>query len=132
MERFLQKRPFTGSESRLLVHQSGKAVEAVWVRSKLKEACRKIGLEGDYNTHSLRIGAASDAAKNGLPEHLIKLRGRWKSDAYLRYLRPSGKQLGETVAKMTSTNTEGRNRMNIGGTRSDKRKRGEGIKEGGL
>ena len=37
--------------------------------------------------HSARIGAATHAAAKGVPESLIKQLGRWKSDAYSRYIR---------------------------------------------
>ena len=40
-----------------------------------------------YGAHSLRIGGATALAYSGAPEHVIKALGRWRSDAYLRYLR---------------------------------------------
>ena len=40
-----------------------------------------------YTSHSLRIGAATTAAIAGVPEHLIRHMGRWKSDAVLKYIR---------------------------------------------
>jgi hypothetical protein len=42
---------------------------------------------GSFSSHSLRIGAASVAAAHGYPKHLIQQLGRWKSDAYLTYIR---------------------------------------------
>lgn len=42
-----------------------------------------------YKAHSFRIGAATEAAQRGLSEHRIKLMGRWKSDAYKKYIRIS-------------------------------------------
>ena len=41
-----------------------------------------------YTTHSFRIGKASDMAAEGQPDQLIRRAGRWKSSAYMRYLRP--------------------------------------------
>ena len=41
-----------------------------------------------YSSHSLRIGAATEAAAAGLPTWLIQKAGRWQSDAYRRYIRP--------------------------------------------
>ena len=40
-----------------------------------------------YSGHSLRAGAATDAARNGLSDWEIKVLGRWSSDAYQRYIR---------------------------------------------
>ncbi|XP_074657153.1 uncharacterized protein LOC141910317 [Tubulanus polymorphus] len=45
-----------------------------------------------YTSHSFRIGAATNAATNGVPEPVIRELGRWKSDAFKRYIRinPAG------------------------------------------
>ena len=40
-----------------------------------------------YNGHSFRIGAATTAAARGLEDSLTQPLGRWKSSAYLRYVR---------------------------------------------
>ena len=40
-----------------------------------------------YAGHSFRIGAATTAAQAGLPSHLIKMLGRWESEAYQLYIR---------------------------------------------
>ncbi len=40
-----------------------------------------------YKAHSFRIGAATYAALRGTPNHTIQLLGRWKSDAFLKYIR---------------------------------------------
>ena len=41
-----------------------------------------------YGFHSMRAGAATDAAKAGVDERHIKLHGNWKSDAVRVYIRP--------------------------------------------
>jgi hypothetical protein len=38
-------------------------------------------------SHSFRIVRATDLAKNGVDEDIIKQYGRWKSSSYLRYIR---------------------------------------------
>ena len=40
-----------------------------------------------FNTHSLRIGAASTAARAGLPSDTIQMLVRWRSSAYETYTR---------------------------------------------
>ena len=41
-----------------------------------------------YSSHSVRAGAATQAAKSGLDPDSIKRLGRWRSQAYMVYLRP--------------------------------------------
>ena len=55
-------------------------------RSTLHSLLRQNGYDpGNYNTHSFRIGAATAAARAGLPPATIKQLGRWRSDAYSTY-----------------------------------------------
>jgi hypothetical protein len=42
-----------------------------------------------YKSHSFRIGAASFAAENGLSDAQIHLLGRWKTNAFQKYIRVS-------------------------------------------
>ena len=53
----------------------------------LFQAC---GLDTDrFKGHSFRIGAASEAARLGYSDAQIRLMGRWRSDAFRRYIRLS-------------------------------------------
>ena len=62
--------------------------------------------EGKYSGHSFRIGAATSAAAAGVPDHMIKMMGRWESSAYLLYLRTPRESLaalsGQLIAPCTS------------------------------
>ena len=42
-----------------------------------------------FNTHSFRIGRATDLATEGKSHTQIALQGRWKSNAFLRYIKPN-------------------------------------------
>ena len=57
-----------------------------------------------YSSHSLRIGAATAAAAAGLPTWLIQTAGRWRSDAYKRYIRAPKRAL-LTVAPALAQST---------------------------
>ena len=46
-----------------------------------------------YLAHSFRIGAATVAARNGIPDHLIQALGRWTSNAYQLYIRTPSEAL---------------------------------------
>ena len=54
---------------------------------ELKNACSSIGLQSTlFGTHSLRRGSATDQFRHGIPDKVIKLSGRWKSNAFERYI----------------------------------------------
>ena len=56
----------------------------------LKLCLQLAGLSpNNYTTHSLRIGRATQLAMEGVSETIIKTTGRWKSNAYTKYIRPS-------------------------------------------
>ena len=54
----------------------------------------------DFNGHSFRIGAATTAARCGLEDSLIQTLGRWKSAAYLAYIKIPRDQLAATAARL--------------------------------
>ena len=49
--------------------------------------------------HSLRAGSATEAAHKHLPDSFIKQLGRWQSDAYICYIRPSTAEMAGAAAK---------------------------------
>lgn len=54
-----------------------------------KNLIKALGLDHRrYSTHSLRAGAATQAAHAGMSQNDIQRLGRWRSDAYKAYLRP--------------------------------------------
>jgi hypothetical protein len=58
----------------------------------IKKVATDMGLDASrYRPHSLRIGGASMLAAAGLPDYVIQKQGRWKSLAFLEYIR-LGKQ----------------------------------------
>ncbi len=77
---------FLFKDSRYLTRQ--RLVTAV------REALDAAGLDqSQYCGHSLRIGAATAAAERGLEDSVIKTLGRWRSLAYLDYVRIPREQL---------------------------------------
>ena len=56
-----------------------------------------------YKTHSFRIGATSWAAAKGMSDTQIRAFGRWKSNAFLRYIRPSSLGIISPVPTYPST-----------------------------
>ena len=58
--------------------------------------------KGSYNTHSFRIGAATSAIEAGISDVQVKMLGRWKSDAYQRYVRTPPEELASLSKKLVS------------------------------
>ena len=55
--------------------------------TSLKRLISTIGLDPQhFSPHSFRRGGATFAYQSGIPEHLIKLHGDWRSDAFRAYL----------------------------------------------
>ncbi len=53
-----------------------------------RDLLRQAGIDApSYAGHSFRIGAATTAASRGVEDSLIQTLGRWKSSAYLTYIR---------------------------------------------
>lgn len=72
----------------LFCDMSGDVVSRYSFDAKLKACLRFCGLSSEfYKGHSFRIGAASYDAAQGVPDSQIRLRGRWKSDAFRKYIR---------------------------------------------
>ena len=56
-----------------------------------------------YSGHSFRIGAATTAAAVGVEDSMIKTLGRWKSAAYLAYVRIPWKRLAAVSARLANS-----------------------------
>jgi site-specific recombinase XerC len=100
---YLLVRPSTDSEKLVFLHENGAPMSAAWFRQRLKKKCEENGISGKVNTHSLRMGAASDASARGVASHTIKALGRWRSNSFEIYIRPSGSALAGTVSIFAST-----------------------------
>ena len=70
------------------------------LRSRLKRLLQVIGVKetGKYSFHSFRRGGAHLASAMGVNDCVIKAHGRWRSEAYLRYVSVDKRMAGRTVA----------------------------------
>ena len=56
-----------------------------------------------FTLHSLRAGAASSAAAAGCSEDDIQKLGRWSSNCYRQYIRPSREQQAAMAPRLTTS-----------------------------
>ena len=62
--------------------------------SSFRDTLARSGIDSSqYSGHSFRIGAASTAAAHGIEDSVIQTLGRWKSSAYLAYVRMAPENL---------------------------------------
>ena len=70
--------------------QGGAALPTRAISKVLTDVVKVSSLpEPHITSHSFRKGAATWAAKQGFSAEQIRLMGRWRSDAFLRYIRPT-------------------------------------------
>lgn len=76
--------------SAVYVLPSGQYLTYSLLNSFIKKVIPLIGLDPKlYSSHSLRSGAATSAAEAGCQDNQIKRMGRWASDAFTNYIRPT-------------------------------------------
>lgn len=86
----------------LFVDTTGSALSRNKFIAMFKLSLKSIGIDPDmYNGHSFRIGAATTAASVKLEDHLIKVLGRWSSDAYCRYIKTPVSAIRQAQISMT-------------------------------
>ena len=69
--------------------------------AELRNILRALGLpQDDYAGHSFRIGAATSASLMGMEDSVIQILGRWRSDAFLRYIHTPREQLATMSAEL--------------------------------
>lgn len=72
----------------VFVDETNSLVTRATFSKHLKLLVAYVGLDSrHYNTHSLRIGRATDLAAIGVPDQLIKETGRWRSNAFQKYIK---------------------------------------------
>ena len=76
------------SDGSLFIFSSGQPITRAFFMQYYVHALRWANMDPHrYKSHSFRIGAATTAATRGLTDAQIQAMGRWKSNAYKRYIR---------------------------------------------
>lgn len=84
---YLNVRPETANPN-LFIHENGLSVTRQEFTSILRVCTRAANIsDQNIKSHSLRIGGATLAAKLGMSDSQIRNLGRWRSDAFKKYIR---------------------------------------------
>ena len=103
MTHFFSLSPYEPS-SPLFRFSSGRLLSYRVYNTIIKRLVQLAGLDPSlYSTHSVRAGAATQAARAGLQPDSIKRLGRWRSQAYMVYLRPPPESFAELAPALAST-----------------------------
>lgn len=95
-------RQISSQDDPLFAMDNGQALTRACFISKFKHVLECLGINSNfYNGHSFRIGAATSAAAANVEDHLIKVLGRWSSDAYCRYIRTSSSSVRDAQIALT-------------------------------
>ena len=70
----------------LFLLQDGWPLSRTLLTSQIRQILTTAGVPSNFPSHSFRIDAATVAAHNGVPDHLIQALGHWSSDAYRLYI----------------------------------------------
>ena len=74
-----------------------------YFRRRIKTILAFLGYNpDDYNTHSFRIGGATELFRRGVNPDVIKKLGRWKGDTYEMYTRPDAAACAQWAQVITS------------------------------
>ena len=84
----------------LLLFQNGQPLSRALLMDWLRQILASANIPGNFSSHSLRIGAATVAARNGVSDHLIQALGRWSSSPYQLYIRTPSKSLAALSTKL--------------------------------
>ena len=86
LKAYLRVRP--PGEGPLFLISSGLPMTSKDVNATLKACVAAMGLNpADYSSHSFRAGRTTDYVEMGLEDAVIRESGRWKTDAFLKYIR---------------------------------------------
>ena len=92
-----------GREGPLFQHSDGRPLTKAAFVDQVRKTLALAGVdERNYAGHSFRIGAATTAAAAGVDDSMIQTLGRWKSSAYLVYIRVPRESLAAISARLAN------------------------------
>lgn len=99
---YLARRPATPGF--LFLFEDGSPLTKPRLVHSFREALLAAGLDDKgFSGHSFRIGAATAAAEAGFNDSAIQMLGRWKSSAFLRYIRTPVQSLVQASSRLVQS-----------------------------
>ena len=89
------------SPGHLFLLSNGQQLSCALLTHWLKDIFAAAGIQGSLSSHSFRIGAATVAARMGVPDHLIQAVGRCNSNAYKLYIRTPAEALAQVTSLLS-------------------------------
>jgi len=89
----------------LFLFQDGRPLSRSLLTAWFCRILSSAGIHGNFSSYSFRIGAATVAARNSIPDHQIQALGRWSSSASLSYIRTPAETLSQLFKQLTSVVT---------------------------
>lgn len=77
------------SSGPLFCFADGRPLTCQLLSSTVQYLSHSVDYSGSYSGHSFRIGLATTAASQGLPDYLTRTLDQWFSDTHLLYLHIS-------------------------------------------
>ena len=84
----------------LFLCQNGQPLSRALLTDWLRRVMTTAGISSHFSSHSFRIGTATVAGRNGIPDHLIQELGQWKNSAYQGYIRTPSAVLSSHSQKL--------------------------------
>ena len=85
----------------LFLFRDGRPLSCALLTSWLRGILSAAGIQGNFSSHSFRIGAATVAARNGIPDYQIQALGCWTSSGYLLYIRTPAESLSRLSKQLS-------------------------------
>ena len=93
-----------GQSGPLFCFRNGRYLTRSRFVDQVREALRQAGVDASkFAGHSFRRGAATTALEKGISDATIKMLGRWRSEAYTRYIRTPCSQLAAYTRMLGET-----------------------------
>lgn len=88
LNEYRARRPTTEQAMNFFVFQDGTPLKCSTLRRMLYRILKAANFSSEiFDFHSWRVGRASDLLHSGVPFHLVKKWGNWKSDSILKYFK---------------------------------------------